>query len=119
MSSSSDYEVAPGENATVNGNGTGTLVLHDSAMNAKGVTVTLPQTASGLGTVTGDGFDFSFTGMQMVDGTPFNDLFIPGDTPVTINGGGGDDGVSFAGASAAVVVNLSGSPYAVPTALSV
>jgi Ca2+-binding RTX toxin-like protein len=35
---------------------------------------------------------------------------------VTINGGGGDDGVSFASASAPVVVNLSGSLYAVPIA---
>ena len=69
----------------------------------------------GLGTVTGDGYNFSFTGMSTVDGTPYNDLFIPGTASVIVNGDGGVDGVSFAGAPSAAVVNLSSSSYTVPS----
>ena len=56
LSSTSDYEVLPGETATVNGKGTGTLILDcmavcvtDGSSTGAGVTVTMPATASGTG----------------------------------------------------------------------
>ena len=65
--------------------------------------------------MTGDGYNFSFTGMSTVDGTPYNDVFIPGTANVIVNGDGGVDGVNFAGAPSAAVVNLSSSSYTVPS----
>jgi hypothetical protein len=122
LSSSSGYTVLPGETATVNGLGAGTLVLDcknecatAGAATGVGVTVTMPATAGGTGMVTGDGFNFAFTGMSTVNGTPYNDLFTAGASSVTINGDGGNDGVSFAPETSGEVVNLSGSSYTVPT----
>ncbi len=126
LSSTSGYTVLPGETATVNGNGTGTLVLDclnnacatAGAATGMGVTVTMPATVGGTGLVTGDGFNFAFSGMQTVNGTPFNDLFTAGASSVSINGGGGNDGVSFAPETAGEVVNLSTSSYTVPAGLT-
>ena len=95
ISSSSEDQVLPGQTATVNGGGGGTLVLVGD-VTGNGVTVSMPIGTGGLGTVTGDGYNFSFTGMSTVDGTPYNDLFIPGTANVIVNGDGGVDGVSFA-----------------------
>ena len=117
ISAGSEYQVQPGQTATVNGGGSGTLALVNDPSSGSGVTVTLP-VGSGLGTVAGDGYNFSFTGMSTVVGTQHNDLFIPGTSNVTIDGGGGSDGVSFANAPAAVVVNLSGSSYTIPPGLA-
>ncbi|HWE56866.1 MAG TPA: calcium-binding protein, partial [Acidimicrobiales bacterium] len=116
------FNVAPGQTATLNGGGTGNLVLNctlvNDPCNGQGVTITMPN-GSTAGSVQGDGFSFSFTGMSIVNGTPFNDLFVPGTQNVTINGDGGSDGVSYAGASSAVVVNLSGNSYTVPAGYGV
>ncbi|MGH9056622.1 MAG: beta strand repeat-containing protein, partial [Acidimicrobiales bacterium] len=106
----SGYVASPNQSATLNGGGVGTLELYELPA---GVTVILPVGTS-LGTVVYSGGQFSFTGMSTVEGTAGNDLFIPGSGTVTLVGNGGSDGVSFAGAPAAVVVNLSGSAYAVP-----
>jgi hypothetical protein len=113
ITSASEYQVQPGQTATVNGAGSGTLMLVGDAAGG-GVTVTLP-VGAGPGTVTGDGYNFSFAGMSTIDGTPYDDLFVPGSASVAINGEGGVDGIASSGAPAAEVVNLSGSSYTVPT----
>lgn len=106
-----NFSVSPGQTATVYGGGNGTLNLVNDVLD-QGVVVTLPN-GTALGSVTGDGYDFEFTGMSTINGTPYNDLFIPGSGNVTINGGGGSDGVSFLNAIGPVVVNLSNSSYTV------
>jgi hypothetical protein len=106
-----NFSARPGQTATLNGGGAGILNLVGDT-TGQGVVVTLPN-GTALGSVTGDGYDFEFTGMSTINGTPFDDLFIPGSGNVTINGGGGSDGVSFLNAAGAVVVNLSKSSYTV------
>jgi hypothetical protein len=109
------FQVYPNQpQAMLNGGGNGHVELMQSTA---GATVNL-----GNGTVTSKDYNFKFTGMSTIDGTPFNDLFVPGTGNVTLNGGGGSDGVSFGGtpsgippAPAAVVANLSTSSYTVPT----
>jgi hypothetical protein len=109
------FQVYPNQpQAMLNGGGNGHVELMQSTA---GATVNL-----GNGTVTSKDYNFKFTGMSTIDGTPFNDLFVPGTGNVTLNGGGGSDGVSFGGtpsgippAPAAVVANLSPSSYTVPT----
>ena len=108
-STSSLYMVAPGQAATINGGGSGTLELVGDT-SGQGVTINL-----GTGTVTGGNYNFTFTGMNTVVGTPYSDTFIDGPGNITINGGGGSDAVSFAGAPAGAEVNLSTSPYTIPT----
>ncbi len=112
---SSEYQISPGQSAAVNGGGQGTLRLVGD-MTGNGVTVTLPAGANGAGagTVTGDGYNFSFTGMGAVDGTPYNDVFVPGTGNVTVNGEGGNDWLDYAKAPAAADVNLSSAPYTIP-----
>ncbi|MDQ6783008.1 MAG: hypothetical protein M3063_06125 [Actinomycetota bacterium] len=107
------FTASPGQTATLNGGGSGTLELIGDP-NGKGATVTLPVNG-GTGSVRGDGYNFDFTGMSTIDGTPNNDLFIPGTGNVTIMGGGGADGVSYKGAPGPVVANLSNSSYTIPT----
>ena len=63
------------------------------------------------GTVTGDNYSFSFTGMSEVDGTQYSDVFVPGTGNALLKGGGGDDWISYAGAPAAARINLSGTQY--------
>ena len=118
VSAGSEYQVSPGQTATVTGNGGGTLMLINDVAGT-GVIVTLP-VGSGLGTVTGDGYNFSFSGMTTIDGPPSDSLFVAGSAsvPITINGGGGVNGISFAGAPAAALVNLSNAAYTVPAGLS-
>lgn len=107
-STSSLYMVAPGQAATINGGGSGTLELVGDT-SGQGVTINLD-----TGTVTGGNYNFSFTGMSTVVGTPYSDTFIDGPGNITINGGGGSDAVSFVGAPGAAEVNLSSSPYTIP-----
>ncbi|HMC39727.1 MAG TPA: hypothetical protein VKI19_08705 [Acidimicrobiales bacterium] len=103
------YQVAPGQSATINGGGSGTLELI-GGVPGPGATINLAN-----GTVTGDGYNFSFTGMSTVEGTPGNDTFLAGPGNFTIIGNGGNDAISFANAPSAVVVNDSSSPYTIPT----
>ncbi len=117
--------VNPGQTATLNGGGSGTLKLVNDGIGG-GATVNLVKDW-----VTGDGYNFQFSGMSTIVGTPFNDTFIPGSTSVDIIGGGGQDGLSFIagtvpgtvppvsynGAPAAVDVNLSSSSYVIPAGM--
>ena len=117
--------VTPGQTATVNGGGSGTLDLINDVSDS-GATVNLVK-----GWVTGDRYNFQFSGMSTIEGTPFNDTFIPGSTNVTLVGGGGQDGLSYlggtvpgtspaltyAGAPGAVDVNLATSSYLIPTGM--
>jgi hypothetical protein len=122
-SSTLEFQVHPGQTATVQGNGQGTLVLLGDVLGA-GVTVTLPNGPT-LGTVTGDGYNFSFSGMNTIDGTPYSDVFVPGNNtatptgscsvPTCINSEGGNDWLDYAGAPAAATVNLSTTSYTVPS----
>ena len=111
-SSAATYLVSPGETAAINGGGAGTLELVGSGPGL-GATINLVN-----GSVSGDGYAFSFTGMGTVVGTPGNDTFIPGAGNVTIVGGGGSDAVLFTGAPAAVVVNDTPSSYVIPAGYS-
>jgi Ca2+-binding RTX toxin-like protein len=110
----SEYQISPGQSAAVNGGGGGTLVLVND-LSGGGVTVALPTVANGSGTVTGDGYSFSFAGMSTVDGTPFNDVFLPGSGNVTLNGEGGTDWLNYTNAPSAAYVNLSTSQYTIPS----
>ena len=107
----SSFNVSPGQTAEINGGGTGTLRLV-ADITGNGATVDMTTTP---GTVSNDGYNFSFTGISTIIGTPFNDTFMPGASNVTINGGGGQDGLSYLGAPNAVDVNLSTANYLVPT----
>ena len=74
------------------------------------------------GTVTGFGYSFKFTGMSTIQGTVGNDTFEPGPSNVTVDGHGGQDGLSYANPTGpqptgAVVVNLSTLTYTIPTGL--
>jgi len=105
------YSVTPGSGAAIQGGGSSTLQLLNAT---SGATIDL---SSGTGEVSGGGspgYSFSFTGMSSVTGTAFNDLFIAGPGNFSLIGGGGSDGISFAGAPAAVVVNDSGATYTIP-----
>jgi hypothetical protein len=112
----SEYQISPGQSATVKGGGQGTLVLAND-MSGGGVTVALPAGAngSGTGTVTGDGYNFSFEGMSTVDGTPFNDVFLPGTGNVALDGKGGTDWLDYANAPTAAYINLSTAQYTIPS----
>lgn len=119
-SSSSEYQVSPGQTATVNGGGNGTIDLvsppGDPQTYGCGVTVTMP-VGTTPGSVQSNGcsdYNFSFTGASTIIGTPYNDLFVPGSASATLEGNGGSDEVSYAPAPAASVVNLSGSTYTIP-----
>jgi hypothetical protein len=113
----------PGQTATINGGGTGSLSLVGDSLGG-GATVNFE-----TGWVTGDGYNFRFTGISTLTGTQWNDTFVPGTSNVTINGGGGQDGLSYVagnalngapaypGASAAVDVNLSNGTYTVPSGM--
>jgi hypothetical protein len=119
---STTFNVFPGEATTVNGGGSGTLKLSGDIAGGGAVvdmTTTPPK-------VTGDGYNFSFTGISTIVGTPFNDTFLPGATSVKINGFGGQDGLSYTCPPAAqapgcvnapnpVDINLSTSNYLVPS----
>ena len=109
------FTPSTGQAVTLNGGGNGTLMLATHDPNASGVTVTLP-IGTGSGTVTGDGYNITFTGMSTVDGTTGNDLFIPGSGNVKLNGGGGNDTMSYNGSAVpgAVVANLSNFSYTIP-----
>lgn len=112
-STGSTFEVAPGQAATLNGGGSGTLELID-APTGEGATINLlTGTISGAG-----GYDFTFSGMTTVYGTAYNDTFIAGHTAMTIYGNGGSDAVSFVDQTGAVEVNLSDAPYLIPTSPS-
>jgi hypothetical protein len=119
VTSTSEFQVFPGagtpppQSATLNGKGTGTLVLLGDSTGG-GVTVTLP-VGTKLGSVTGDGYNFFFSGMSAIDGTPYSDVFTPGSANVTINGGGGSDWVNYSAATAPADVNLSSTQYTIPT----
>jgi Ca2+-binding RTX toxin-like protein len=65
--------------------------------------------------VTGDGYNFSFKGMSQVEGTPFNDVFVPGTGSVTLNGEGGNDWLNYANAPTAAYINLSTTQYTIPS----
>ena len=108
------YQASPGQTSMLNGGGNGTLRLVNDT-GTGGATITLPN-GSKNGTVTGDGYNFSFTGMATVIGTPNNDLFIPGTGNVQLIGGGGDDAISYNGISepSPVVANLSNVAYTIP-----
>jgi Ca2+-binding RTX toxin-like protein len=102
---------APSPTATLVGGGSGILDLVNDTIGL-GATINL---ATGL--VTGDGYNFHFSGMTSVSGTPYNDTFVPGSTSVTVNGNGGQDGLTYAGDTAAADVNLSNSAFTVPAGM--
>lgn len=110
-STGSTFDVEPGQSATLNGGGSGVLDLV-GAPTGEGATINLL-----TGTVSGPGNDyaFSFSGMSTIDGTAYNDTFIDGPGTFTLNGGGGSDAISFSGAPASAEVNLSDTPYLIPT----
>ncbi len=120
ISSTAEYRVAPGQNATINGGGSGTLrlvsTLTDPQQANCGVTITMPVgTADGsVQSIGCSDYNFKFTGMTTVYGTAYNDQFVPGSTNATFIGNGGTDGINYSGAPAAAVVNLSGAPYTIP-----
>jgi Ca2+-binding RTX toxin-like protein len=120
VTATAEYQVAPGQTASINGGGSGTLrlvsTLGDPETVNCGVTVTMPVGAT-AGTVKSIGcadYNFTFTGISKVYGTPYNDVLVPGSTNATFIGNGGSDGINYSTAAAAAAVNLSGSSYTVP-----
>jgi hypothetical protein len=122
------YLVSPGETATLNGGGNGTLQLCVAGvcpiveLPTTGVTVDIGnELTGGTGTVQGYGAGtITFSGMSTIDGTNFSDLFIAGPGNYSVNGEGGADGVTFAnpdhnGAmTGSVIVNDSPTNYTIP-----
>ncbi len=110
------FTVNPGVTSLVDGGGSGILELAGDASCSPaiscGATVNMSTSPA---TVTGGGYNFSFTGMSTVVATPFNDTFIPGPANATFRGNGGQDGLSYAGAPNAVIANLSNATFTIPT----
>ncbi len=113
VASTSTFTVQPGQTAFINGGGAGTLELVNGAAG-EGATINLA-----TGTVTGDGFNFSFSGMTTIVATAGNDTFIAGPGSYTLIGGGGSDTLNFSSAPAAEDVNLSGSSYTTPAGIAI
>jgi Ca2+-binding RTX toxin-like protein len=117
------YLVSPGQTATVNGGGSGVLELCSAAASGALSACTLPSGPVTVnlvaGTVTGGGYDFSFTGVTTVEGTGLGDTFIAGPGSFKLNSEGGNAEVSFAAFSGPVVVNDSASSYTIPSGYSI
>lgn len=115
------FNVSPNQSASINGGGSGTINLVNDTAGA-GAVVNMTQNPA---TVTGDGYNFSFTGISKIVGTQFDDTFLPGPSSVTIDGGGGQDGLSYTcplslgakctSAPNPVDINLSTANYLIPT----
>jgi hypothetical protein len=110
-SGSLTFEVSPGQSATLNGGGSGTLELIGTPTG--GATINLD--LGTYSTVSGGGYDFSFTGMTTIDGTGLGDTFVAGPGNYTINEPTVGSTITFANAPNAVVVNDSNSNYIVPS----
>ncbi len=117
------YLVSPGQTATVNGGGNGVLELCSSTAAGPSNACTIPSgpvtVNLAAGTVTGGGYNFSFTGVVTVDGTGLGDTFIAGPGSFKLNSEGGNALVSFASFGGPVVVNDSASSYTIPSGYTI
>jgi hypothetical protein len=106
----STFDVEPGDAASLNGGGSGTLQLVGASPGPGAVINLLTGQVSGAA-----GYAFAFSGMSSIYGTPNDDTFLDGPGSYSLHGGGGTDTISFATAPAAALVNLSASPYLIPS----
>ena len=111
-----------GGNDTLNGNeandilegGAGADVLNggpgsDTASYAGSPAEVTVNLVTGIGTG-GDAAGDTFTSIENLIGSAFDDTFTPDANANNISGGGGNDTVSYAGSPAAVNISLSGTP---------
>lgn len=115
------YLVNPGESISINGGGTGKLELCSASLACtlptSGAVIDLTSGTAGgaaAGTVSGGGYNFSFSGMSTVVGTGLGDLWKAGPGNYKLVDTGSINGITFAGMGGPVTVNESGSPYTVP-----
>ncbi|WP_373868068.1 beta strand repeat-containing protein, partial [Oxalicibacterium faecigallinarum] len=103
------FVASAAENNFVGGAGNNT-VSYAAANNSIGVTVNL-DTQQGSGTAGSWAVGDTYSDIQNVIGTSYNDTFIAGSVANIFTGGGGSDTVSYAASDTGVIVNLADSTY--------